>query len=87
MSNISSQQTIFREEVLYILSLDIFLDKIEKQSSRYPMAVFSPSAKKIVNRNTYHEISKLYDKLEFKQKLLLFQDVLKFYNYNPWKKY
>ena len=86
IGNISPLRTISQKEVLYILSLDTFLDGIARTVAALSNGRFSREVpKEIINRNTYREISKFYDKLKFEQKILLFQYALKFYNYNPWK--
>ena len=72
------------KEVFYILAIGEFCDGAQRaiaSTTSYSREV----CKEIIRRNTYKDISNLYDKLSLDDKLIIFKKALEFFNYNPWK--
>ena len=81
---ISPKRILKTKEVLYILSIGEFCDGAQRaiaSLTNYSREV----AKEIIKRNTYREISKIYDNLSLEKRLAIFKNALNFFGYNPWK--
>lgn len=83
--NIKSPKRLLKpKEVFYILSIGEFCDGTQRAiaaTTSYSREV----VKEIIKRNTYKEISSIYDKLTLEKKLIILKKALAFFQYNPWK--
>lgn len=86
LGKINANRKLKTKEVLYILSLNNFLDGVERTVASLSNGRYSREVpKSIINGRTYTEISKFYNTLSFDKRLLLFSKALNFYTYDPWK--